>query len=201
MGILNVCQRILAAASCCVTLACGDGKLTAFESQPSGLIDDFEDLNNHANNGVGWWYTVNDGSGSQSFEIVQPLDRPGNKGALHTYGSGFTGWGAEVGVSLSGSGVGGTFDASQFSGIEFDAEVAAGANTAMTVWIADSTHSFSFNVPITSVWARYEVPFASVVYSGDSALKLNSSELFGVQFSFVGSSAFGLWLDNVTFVP
>ena len=200
MGVLRGFIWALYAACSCTALACGNGRLDAFESQPSGLIDDFEDLNNHAAYDVGWWFIVNDGTGTQSYEIVPPGDRPGDKGALHSSGSGFTGWGAEVGVSLSGTGAGGSYDASRFSALEFSAKSAGGANSAMTVWFVDQAHSYSYPATLTSGWAPYHVPFAAAVYSGDSTLRLDSAQLICIQFSFSGSSTFDLWLDDVAFV-
>jgi hypothetical protein len=194
--ILTTCKRIVAAASCGVAMACGNGRLDAFEVQKSGLIDDFEDLNNHSAYDLGWWYIVNDHSGSQMFEFKAPADRPGDQGALHSTGSGFTGWGAEVGVSFDRP-----YDARRFSAVEFIAEAgASGANPAMNVWILDPNHSFSYGAPLTSTWSTSRVPFADGVSPDDSSLRLDTSQIMGIQFAFDDNpSAFDVWLDDVSF--
>ena len=178
-------------------MACGSGKLDAFEAQRSGLIDDFEDLNNHAAYDLGWWWYVNDHTGTQTFEFKTPSDRPGDKGALHSTGSGFSNWGAEVGVTFDKP-----YDARQFSALEFSAESgSSGTITAMTVWLVDSNNSFGYPAPLELTWQTYRVPFDSVVNSSDATLKIDTSRIVTVQFLFnAGSGVFDLWLDDVSFI-
>ena len=187
----------MAAACCCFFIACGNGRLDAFELQQSGLIDDFEDLNNRAAHDLGWWYIVSDHTGSQTLEFKAPPDRSGDQAALHGYCNGMTGWGGEVGVSFDNP-----YDASRFSAVEFVAEAgASGTDTAMVVWLLDSNHSFSYPAPLTQTWGSYHVPFANVVSPDDSSLRLSTSQITGVHFSFDNyPNAVDLWLDEVRFV-
>jgi len=180
-----------------MAIACGNGRLDAFELRRGNLIDDFEDLNNRSAYDLGWWYIVSDHTGSQTLEFKAPLDRPGDKGALHGYCSGMTSWGAEVGVTFDSP-----FDASRFSAVEFSAEAGAtGTDTAMVVWILDSNHSFNYPTPLTLTWDTYHVPFANTVNPDDSSLVLDTSQVTGIHFAFDNyPNAVDLWLDDVSFV-
>ena len=197
MVILTDYRRTAAVAWCCLVIGCGNGRLDAFELQQSGLIDDFEDLNIRAASDLGWWYIVSDHTGSQTLEFKTSPNRPEDMGALHGYCSGMTGWGAEVGVSFDHP-----YDASRFSAVEFVAEAgASGTDTAMVVWLLDSNHSFSYPAPLTQTWGSYHVPFANVVSPDDSSLRLSTSQITGVHFSFDNyPNAVDLWLDEVRFV-
>jgi hypothetical protein len=181
------------------TAACGSGRLDAFESRPSGLIDDFEDLNNHAAFDVGWWFFVNDESSSQVFEFLPPTDLPGDHGALHTSGGPFTGWGANVGVSLTDA-PGGAYDATGFDSERFLAKVGPGSQTAMTVWIQSAAKNFAYSATLTNTWTEYTVPFASTVCRDDPTLRVDASQLSYLQFNFDQPVVFDLWLDQVAFV-
>lgn len=180
-----------------MAIACGNGRLDAFELQQSGLIDDFEDLNNRASYDLGWWYIVSDHTGSQTLEFKAFPNRPGNKGALHAYCSGLTGWGAETGVSFDNA-----YDARRFSALEFTAEAgASGTDSAMAVWILDSNHSFSYPTPLNLTLAKYHVPFVNVVTPDDPSLGLDTSQITGIHFAFDNyPNAVDLWLDDVRFV-
>lgn len=202
MVTLTSARKVLGACACCVLVACGNGRLVAFEPSDSGVevrgfIDDFEDLDTRAQNGFGWWYIVNDQTGTQTFEVVDPSDRPGDKAAMHTVGSGFTSWGAEVGVNFDRP-----FDATRFSALEFVVkEGSSGANTAMTVRIVDSNHNFNSPSPLTSTWSKHHITFAGGVSIDGPSLRLDALQIIGVQFAFDNNSAaFELWLDDVQFV-
>jgi len=187
----------MAAAFCCLVIACGNGRLDAFELQQSGLIDDFEDLNNRASYDLGWWYIVSDHTGSQTLEFKASPNRPGDEGSLHAYCSGLTSWGAEAGVSFDNP-----YDASRFSALEFTAEAGApGTDMAMVVWILDSNHSFSYEAPLTLTWDKYHVPLVNLVNPDDSSLRLDTSQVTGIHFAFDNyPSTIDLWLDDVSFV-
>jgi len=188
---------MLAVVSCCMGMACGNGRLDAFELQKSGLIDDFEDANSRAAYDLGWWYIVSDHTGSQTLEFKAPADRPGDLGALHGYCTGLTGWGGEVGVSFDNP-----YDASRFSAVEFSAKAGAtGTDVAMVVWILDSNHSFSYSAPLALTWGMAHISFADVVNPDDATLRLDTSQVTGIHFAFDDyPSDIDLWLDDVSFV-
>src|SRR6187402_3081243 len=64
------------------------------------LVDDFEDGDTRAKEPRGWWYPVNDGTGTQGFGIEPVNSSTSSVYALRTHGGGFEDWGAAVGVNL-----------------------------------------------------------------------------------------------------
>jgi hypothetical protein len=90
-----------------------------------GLVDDLNDgdswiLQNDGRKGT--WYTFNDGTGSQTppgnptlFTCASPTN-----GRMCTSGSGFTSWGAGIGLALNWSpSCAGVYDASAYRGVRF----------------------------------------------------------------------------------
>ncbi|WP_437730776.1 hypothetical protein [Sorangium sp. So ce1335] len=119
------------------------------------LIDDMEDGNGaieEAGGRVGYWYSFNDGTGTQAppvyteempvgflpEELMPP--RGQSTMAVHTLGSGFTQWGAGVRFSLNRPDTAVLpYDASAYAGIVFWAKLGdAGAVPTMTVSISDT---------------------------------------------------------------
>ena len=89
----------------------GDGDVPVAD-----MIDDFEDGNNALlpNGGrQGYWYVYNDGAGTQTPPAVAVVPQNGGAAgtgkAMRTTGSGFSVWGAGIGVDLNnpGDGMGG----------------------------------------------------------------------------------------------
>ena len=97
------------------------------------LIDDMEDGSGRICTGsgrVGVWYSFNDDLGTQTPAAtipgtpiaVSPIPggRDASEYAIHTYGDGFTAWGAGVGLDLAYDGTTyATYDATAYSGISF----------------------------------------------------------------------------------
>ncbi len=117
-------------------------------------IDDMEDGDGaieEAGGRVGYWYSYNDGTGTQTPQvhteempagfIPEALTPPRGQStrAMHTSGSGFTMWGAGVGFTLNGPDMGlFAYDASAYTGIVFWAKLGdAGAVTTMKVNLSD----------------------------------------------------------------
>ena len=200
MGILKGRSLGACVVAACSALACGNGRLDAFESAPSGPIDDFEDLNTQAAFGVGWWFITNDGSGTQTMEVVAPGDRLGDLGALHSTGGPFTDWGAIVGVNLAGTGAGGGYDASRFTSLRFFAKAGPGSQTATSACFLSGDTCFSHGVTLDSAWSEYTIPLASASNADDPMLRLDASQIRCLQFGLSGTGIFDLWLDDVAFV-
>ncbi len=200
MGILKGRSLGACVLAACSALACGNGRLDAFESAPSGLIDDFEDLNTQAAFEVGWWFVTNDGSSTQTMEVVAPGDRPGDLGALHSTGGPFTGWGAIVGVNLTGTGAEKGYDASRFTSLRFFAKAGPGSQTATSACFLSGDTCFSYGVTLDSAWSEYTIPLASASNADNPMLRLDASAIRCVQFAVSGTGIFDLWLDDVAFV-
>jgi hypothetical protein len=113
------------------------------------LIEDMED-NNQAIKQVagrsGSWFSFNDGTGMQFPPVATQLfpmtslgtPRGASTLAVHTYGSGFTTWGAGVGFELASTAA---YDASGYAGIAFWARGAAGVTQTLRVNVTDRNTS------------------------------------------------------------
>jgi hypothetical protein len=182
----------------CLILACGSGELDVFDAEPNGLIDDFEDQNNRPVSNVGWWFYVNDGSSQQVLEFPTPSDPARGKGALHTSGGPFTGWGAEIGVDLTSSGS--PRDASRFSALQFMMMVEPGSQSTMNAYVQAGGLNFSHSVTLDVLWQKYSIPFVSFVDAADPTLRLDPSRITFIQFYFQQVGVLDMWLDDVAFV-
>src|SRR5690606_5739088 len=91
------------------------------------LIDDLEDETTPRVEGrTGGWFVTNDGTlGEQFPEATYPVERTdedphGGDYAIRTWGSGFTDWGAEIGIAFNYDGLGDCpYDVSVFEGVSF----------------------------------------------------------------------------------
>lgn len=162
------------------------------------LIDDFEDGDARAKEPRGWWYPINDGTGTQGFGI-EPIGSGGTSVyALRAHGSGFELWGAAVGVNLVGEST--PVNALSHEQLCFAARVEAGSNTAVRVLFArEKDQSYSQELSLSQRWARYCLPLRGFAAPDDTALAPN--ELIALQFFFPPPAPFAVWLDDVEIVP
>lgn len=161
------------------------------------LIDDFEDGDARAKEPLGWWYPINDGTGTQGFGIEPTSNGATSVYALRAHGSGFEEWGAAVGVNLVGDST--SFDALSYRELCFVARVEADTESAIRVLFVRDSRSYSRELSLSENWTRYCLPLGSFVGPDDSVLV--PSELVALQFFFAPVSPFAVWLDDVEFVP
>ncbi|HWA74458.1 MAG TPA: hypothetical protein VG937_19065 [Polyangiaceae bacterium] len=113
------------------------------------LIEDMEDNNQAIKQFAGRsgsWFSFNDGTGMQSPPVATQLfpmarlepARGTSTLAVHTYGSGFTTWGAGVGFELASTA---PYDASGYAGIAFWARGAADVTQTVRVNVTDRNTS------------------------------------------------------------
>ena len=207
--------------------ACDDGALRAFEPRlaiggtagrgPDGqsgtapaeaggdssvptlplVIDDFEDGDPIAQKPLGWWYPINDRSGTQGFGI-----EPANSGTagvyvLRTHGSGFQVWGAAVGVDLAGEST--SLNAVGYRQLCFMARVETGSSTLIQSHLLQGGQHYIQELSLSENWTRYCQPL--VDFRANAQESLVPSELIALQFFFAPVSRFALWLDDVEFTP
>lgn len=105
------------------------------------------------------------------------------------------------------------YDASAYAGITFFARVAPDAQTTIRVSISDLNtnlkggickvcyDAFGSNLLMTADWARYKISFAEMMQRafGDPFPALDAAHVFAIDFSFIGTEAFDLWVDDVAF--
>lgn len=175
--------------------AAGDGTPGA----PQPLIDDFEDGDMHAKAPIGWWYPVNDGTGTQGTGIEPVNGASGSVYALRTHGSGFTDWGAAVGVNLAGDAMI-PLDAQAFERLCFRARVEPGDSSSLQVHLLrDPGVHYRRDVSLSESWTRYCLPLGDFVSTDQQPLV--PDRLIAIQFFFAPNAPFELWLDDVEFEP
>ena len=196
------------------------------------MIDDLEDgdgiiipVDGRQN---GYWYVFNDGTvtGTQLPQLAfgkvyinpQPIDdRPPSMYAAWTESSGFTDWGAGMGVYLNGSS--GFYDAGKYSGITFWAKAEPGRSSVMRVNLSDSQTVPAgdicsgdkcydhFGVTISNLstsWQRYSYLWSDLGQEGwgvPQVSMINYKSLRGFEFSTQADIDFGIYIDDLAFIP
>jgi len=177
-------------------LPAGAGGLV--EPNDAPLIDDFEDGNSRAKEPRGWWYPINDGTGTQGFGIEPVSAGDSSVYALRTHGSGFTDWGAALGVDLLAGST--PVDASSFQKLCFLARVESDSSTAIQVhFLARGAQHYVQDVSLSETWTSYCLPLLDFI--GPNNAPLVPKDLIALQFFFAPKTRFVMWLDDVTFAP
>jgi Leucine-rich repeat (LRR) protein len=195
--------------------------------QSATLIDDMEDGTGRICAGAGRtgaWYAFNDGLGKQVPALtgpgvpITPDEIPGGRGgstrAMHTYGAGFTGWGAGIGLDLAYDGtVYAAYDAGAYDGITFWARADSPA-FAVTLRIGTSattrnlyggtcTQDPCFPGTLSfrpgAQWTQYWIPFATLAASLAPGASFEPDKLTNIQFLVLGGDAFDFWIDDLSF--
>jgi hypothetical protein len=214
----EVCVASSGGASCQVT---GDDVL---------LIDDMEDADQRIASlagRTGYWWTSNDGTGSQ---YPSPTDtylpelleaaRGTSTYAIHAAGSGFSIWGAVVKLDFnnSASGLGGgmgspgIYDVSAYNGITFYARGAGSlrveVRTTPTVLVAEggscstycNDHYGKTFISLTSSWAPYTMAWSELMQRGfGTTTAWTPNSALGLQFLPGSLTSFDVWIDDVRF--
>jgi hypothetical protein len=195
------------------------------QTNPFDLIDDIEGafpVLPQRSGRNGGWFTVHDESGGQTTAPgAVALDPPriDSKFAARITGSGFTGWGAQLGVSLKSPATG--YDASNYCGLRF---LAKGSSNGWSMLVSDRAsipdggtcvpgssdpalrcyHYVGKNFAPAVDWQEYKIRFDELRYLdvADSGRRLDPSVLYDILFNvFDGSgSAFELQIDDLSFM-
>jgi len=215
------------ALAACLLSGCDDGELQAFEpvaalggtggSGPAAragtapaaagrdttgptvplVVDDFEDGNTIAKEPLGWWYPVNDGTGTQGFGIEPVANGTASVYSLQSHGSGFQEWGAAVGVDLIGAST--PLNVVSYQQLCFVAKVGAGSATVTQVHLLQGAQHYIQELSLSESWTRYCRPLGDFVTTAGETLV--PSELIALQFFFSPGSSFVFWLDDVKVMP
>jgi hypothetical protein len=162
------------------------------------LIDDFEDGDMRAKSPLGWWYPINDSTGTQGTGIEPLAGGTGSVYALRTHGSGFTKWGAAVGLDLTGEST--SLNALGYQKLCFVARVAAGSSSSIQVHLLrDPGVHYQREASVSEVWSRYCLPLADFIGADQEVLV--PDELTALQFFFTPEAPFELWLDDIQIEP
>ena len=175
----------------------------------------------------GVWFAFNDHTSTQEPDLyaesfamakVEPA-RDGSHFAVHTRGSGFTDWGAGVGLDLRAQQ---PYDASGYAGISFWARRAAGVEFTLQLAIPDSATSplarqcetdlchddFGDMIDdLSEDWQYYSYPWEKMVAQNWSEQQLrgvtqiDSSKVYGIRFQVENKfPAFDFWIDDLSFL-
>jgi hypothetical protein len=200
------------------------------EIRPEYMIDDFEDgdiqvMRNQGRTGI--WHLDNDGSSNaeQTPEggFIPVKGGPeGSKYCAHTTGYGFTEWGAELNVNLNTPDTAGIteiiympYDASQFTGIVFDAKGACRVRVNFTTVPIVPTyyggtcsnekdcfdaHGKMFTLQHPDQWRRYVCSFSEIEQNGwGFQCQFDPAKILALQFHFPKGDTFDFSVDNVSF--
>jgi hypothetical protein len=160
------------------------------------LIDDFEDGDIRAQAPFGWWYPVNDQTGTQGFGI-EPMSRDtGSIYALRTHGSGFVDWGSALGLDLTGETA--PLDLRSYDELCFVGRVEAGSSTLIQVHLLRDDQHYTREVSLSEAWTRYCLPLTNFTNLQREALV--PRELIALQFFFASAEPFHFWIDDVEVV-
>ena len=200
-----------------------------YDTSPTcALIDDLEDGNGAIISKCGrsgYWFTFNDGTvtGTQTPPLAGPFTpsaipggRAGSLYAARTYGSGFTDYGAGIGMQFAGGTT--PYDAHGWSGIAFWARIGSGTVATMRMDFPDTTTDphggkcgtdcydhFGLSLTFDTTWKYYVVKWSDLAQEGwgfaSPTGKIDAYHLYDMQIQTGSSSVFDVWLDDVTFVP
>jgi hypothetical protein len=195
----------------------GDGDIPI---EPDNMIDNLEDGDGAIipNGGrQGYWYIFNDatvdGMQTPAMDMVVP-EAGGGAGtnlAMHTTGSGFTTWGAGLGVDLNSmDGVKMTWDASAFTGIVVHArgngQIRASVQIEATVPVEEGGTCMLNCDPhgkvllLTDEWQQFTLQFDQLNQEGwGTPAAWDASTIVGVQFKVGMNVEFDFWVDEMGF--
>ncbi|HWO08779.1 MAG TPA: hypothetical protein VNN80_04845 [Polyangiaceae bacterium] len=179
-------------------------------------IDDFEDGDTTTLDGFGGWYTFNDGTKGavQLPEDIADLVEPGGPAdsdfAARTSGSGFTAWGAGLGVSL-----GCPRSVAPFAGVQFSVREEGPRPFSVELVTLDTLAKefggmctgkgcnahFAFPLAVAEErWYECSVRFEDLAQPcWGEQVDLDLEEVLGLQFHYAGPEAFDMTVDDVRF--
>jgi aryl-phospho-beta-D-glucosidase BglC (GH1 family) len=189
------------------------------------IIDTLEDANSGicpTLNRSGNWFVVNDGSGVQQptngviASLISPARGTSQYGA-HTYGSGFTGYGAILGLILRmGTSYPLYYDVSGYQGLRFHARGSGTARVGLTsgrtkpapegYCVAPACNRpFQTAITLTSNWVPFLLDFdwfRSGTTTANGAGPLTAAdqrELLTIEFLADPGTTFDFWIDDIGF--
>jgi hypothetical protein len=186
------------------------------------LIDDMEDGDGKVSavgGRSGDWFTYHDATAGTQIPaqggVVTPetSDRAGSTKAIHTSGSGFSDWGAGLGVALHASC---PYDGSAYAGIAFYAKgpgpLTIKVKTAATTPVGEGGSCtatcydhFKKDLALTGSWSRYEIAWTDLAQAGwGTPAAFSPAALIGVNFEIVTTPgmpvSFDFWIDDLSFL-
>jgi hypothetical protein len=200
---------------------CSNGVAAAAD----GLVDDFEDGDNHSAEQAGrggWWYTAADTAGStiapQGDFKPSAGGAGGSKFAGHVSGKTApdqAAWGAVFGVGLLPDNH--VYDASKQAGVSFWAKVGDKSGKTFRFKVSDvNTHPagkvctdgcwnhFGAELTLSTEWKEYTIAFSDLkqeeYWGNPRPPALTSNQLISLDWSIPRGQEFDLWIDDIKLV-
>jgi hypothetical protein len=169
---------------------------------------------------TGRWYTFNDGTSTNQTPAsggvfvtarICPARTEYSVRGAHTWGSGFTGYGAGEGfwVNKPSADEPLPYDASTFSGIRFwVAGNAPSMRVRIVSWHESSSctsqdcNRHSAPVSVAAGWTQYVLTWAEFTHEAGTGTTFNPAQFYGVEFlvpGLPGGNTFDFWVDDVAF--
>ncbi len=199
------------------------------------MIDDMEDADGSIflrHDRAGVWFSYNDDTnkgadgqqwpkaGAERFfmDPVSPARAGTSAHAAHTYGSGYTNWGAGIGFDLL---VQQAYDASKYSGLTFWLRRAPGAASFVRLNVTDRNSSplgnvcdsesghcysdFGYDLTATEDWQEIKLQWSELTQpfwtaASDVHPAIVTSALFGIRFQADKSQDFDFSVDDIAFL-
>jgi hypothetical protein len=206
-----------------VAAACGEVESTPEPdaAEAGALVDDLDDgdRNIPARDGrIGYWHSLNDGTGSQTpppqtFAATSG-GADGSAYCIATRGEGFTVWGAKIGVYLhhDGEGTPGVYDVGAYTGVRFfargDTLIRATVLTAAVrgdlqggtcVESAGGCYDYhGLQFALTDDWREYRMGFAAMAQEGwGQIIDFDPAGAMAIDFSVPAGVRFDFAVDSV----
>jgi len=202
-----------------LTAACGE--VASPPPDEPGAIDDLEDgdalIQAHEGR-IGYWYTEHDPSQGHMGPWPFAPTFGGAEDSQYSaaaYGGGFTEWGAKLGVFLQfpQGGALDSYDASEFTGIRFDARsnvpirVAVATTDALDASVGGTCSPsttvqcndyFGTHLTVAPEWGSYEIPFDVLAQAGwGQPTAFNAAHAVAIELQVDKMLEFDFAVDNV----
>ncbi len=184
-------------------------------------IDDLEDGDDAILPGPGRegsWYAYGDGTGTQT-AAGSTIHGPGGYGggyAATTAGSGFTNWGARIGLNFhwdASTSTSAPIDATEFAGLRVRVRGTSATGTLKVLPItrdvtpvaeggtceSDCDDPHFWTVPLDGEWQDFLLPFTHLFQNGTHAVVFDKAQLTNVNFQAPPGGDFEFAVDDVAF--
>ena len=169
---------------------------------------------------TGRWHTFNDGTSTNQNPLaggvfltdrICPMRSENSARAAHTWGAGFTDFGAGEGFWINKPTADQplAYDASGFSGISFWVMGnATSLRLRLVSWAdvsscqSEQCNRHSAPVSVTAAWTQYSMAWSQFTHETGPGATFNPAQFYGVEFlapGMPGGNTFDLWVDDVAF--
>lgn len=168
-------------------------------SEQTFLVDAFDDGDTKGIEPAGWWYTVNDGTGTQVMSVVSAEDTPvvpvAQGYVLEVQAASFSDWGSAFGIDIA------NYDLGEGSAtLTFVIAAAAPVDVVLHAIDGSGSH-FTRNLSVTTSFTAMEIHLDQLfIVEENSVRRFDVSTADELQWFRFDGDANTLWLDDVALV-